>query len=86
MKKDDAYSIAVKRIEDRLAAVQFDAAKPLTLTREAGFGTPVRHSFAKGSAVNQAVVRAAIQKLTAMGTAYKVVIQKSNARLESVYY
>jgi hypothetical protein len=86
MKKDDAYSIAVKRIEDRLAAAKFDTAKPLMLMREAGFGAPVRHSFATGSAVNQEVVRAAIQKLSTMGAAYKVVVEKSNARLASVYY
>jgi hypothetical protein len=86
MKKDDAFSIAVKRIEDRLAADKFDTAKPLMLMREVGFGAPVRHSFATGSAVNQEVVRAAIQRLSAMGAAYKLVVDKSNQRLASVYY
>lgn len=86
MKKDDAYSQAVDRIQKRLDAAKFDTAKPLMLTREAGFGVSVQHSFATGSTVNQEVVRAAIQRLSTMGAAYKVVIEKSNARLAGVYY
>ncbi|MDD2774419.1 MAG: hypothetical protein PHU06_00540 [Gallionella sp.] len=86
MKKDEQFSIGIKRIEDRLAADKFDTTKPLMLMRSAGFGAPVQHSFATGSAVNQEVVRLAIKRLSAMGAAYKVVIEKSNARLASVYY
>lgn len=86
MKKDDMYSIAVKRIEERLVAANFDTAKPIMMTRGAGFGAPVRHSFATGSKVNQEVVHAAIQRLSTMGTAYKVVVEKSKARLASIYY
>jgi len=86
MKKDAVYSEAVKRLEDRLAAHKFDKAKPLVLMRASGFGAPVRHSFATGSAVSQEVVRAAIRRLSSMGGAYKVVIERSEARLASGYY
>ena len=86
MKKDEAYSQAIERIEKRLAAAKFDTVKSLMLSRNAGFGVPIQHSFSTGSTVNQEVVRAAIQRLSKMGAAYKVVIEKSNARLESVYY
>ena len=85
-KKDDAYSHAVKKIEARLAAAKFDNTKPHVLTRSAGFGVVMHHSFAKGSATNQAVVHASIKRLAKMGAGYKAVIDTSNARLASVYY
>jgi len=85
-KKDAAYSAAIKVIQKRLDDGKFNTAQPLVLSVEHGFGAPVSHSFTNGSAVNQAVVRAAIQKLSAKGEAYKVVIETSKARLASVYY
>ena len=85
-KKDIAYSAAVNTIQARLDADSFDTKKTLALTVRHGFGAPVQHSFATGSAVNQQVVRAAIQRLSTMGAAYKVVVEKSTARLASVYY
>ena len=85
-KKDQVYSAAVKAIQARLDADKFDRAKPLVLLRNAGFGTPVGHSFQTGSLVDQEVVRAAIQKLSKMGAAYKVVVEASQARLTSTYY
>jgi hypothetical protein len=85
-KKDAAYSAAINRIQKRLDGHKFDTAKPFMLAVEAGFGAPVRHSFATGSAVNQEVVRAAIERLSAMGEAYKAVVEISKARLASVYY
>jgi hypothetical protein len=51
-----------------------------------GFGAPVSHSFENGSAANQEIVRAAIQRLSAKGDAYKYVIETSEARLASIYY
>jgi hypothetical protein len=56
------------------------------LTRSAGFGVDMSHSFAKGSATNQAVVHASIKRLAKMGAGYKAVIDKSNARLASIYF
>jgi len=85
-KKDDAYSLAVSKIESRLNAAKFDSAKPLMLKRKAGFGAAVNHSFNVGSATSQAVVMASIKKLSKMGLGYKDVIEKSNARLGKVYF
>lgn len=85
-KKDIAYSAAIQTIQKRLDDAKFEAAQPLVLTLEHGFGATVSHSFASGSAATQEVVRTAIQKLSAMGDAYKVVIETSEARLASVYY
>jgi len=42
--------------------------------------------LAAASSTNQAVVRTAVQKLTAMGEAHKVAIDMSQARLASKYY
>jgi hypothetical protein len=56
------------------------------LARNAGFGVAMSHSFAKESATSQAVVRASIKRLAKMGDGYKTVIDKSNARLASVYF
>lgn len=85
-KKDDAYSLAVSKIESRLNAAKFDNAKPLILKRKAGFGAAVHHSFNVGSETNQAVVLASIKKLSKMGSGYKGVVEKSNARLAKVYF
>ena len=56
------------------------------MTRNAGFGVAMHHSFAKESATKQAVVHASIKRLAKMGAGYKAVIDTSNARLASVYY
>ena len=85
-KKDEAYSVAVAKIEARLAAAKFDTHKPLMLTRKAGFGATLYHSFATGSVANQTVVHASLQRLSVMGAAYKPVLDKSNARLATTYY
>lgn len=85
-KKDEAYSKAVETIQARLDARHFDRTKPFVVPVAAGFGAPVEHSFAKGSLESQEVVRAAIQRLSGMGEAYKVAIEKSQARLASNYY
>lgn len=86
MKKDDAYSIAVERIKKRLAAAKFDVRRSFALTREAGYGAPIEHSFSKGSAMNQEVVSSSIQRLSKMGSAYKSVIAVSKKRLASAYF
>jgi hypothetical protein len=85
-KKDEAYSAAIKIIQKRLDDAKFDITTPLTLSAADGFGMPVRHSFPRGSALDQEVVRAAVEKLSTMGDAYKGVIEISKARLASVYY
>jgi hypothetical protein len=85
-KKDATYSQAVKTIQERLDAAKFDTARSFALTASAGFGAPVEHSFAGGSTANQELVRAAIQRLSAKGGAYKTVVETSKARLASTYY
>ena len=85
-KMDAKCSAAIKTIRKRLDDAHFETAQPLVLTAAHGFGAPVSHSFANGSAANQEVVRSAIQRLSAKGEAYKVVIETSEARLASVYY
>lgn len=85
-KKDAAYDAAVKKIQQRLKDEHFDLDKPHVLLRANGFGVPVEHSFVTGSLVTQQVVRASIQKLSAMGSAYKKVIEISEKRLASKYY
>jgi hypothetical protein len=85
-KKDGAYAAAVQTIEARLDAAKFNTSNAFALTAADGFGAPVEHSFAAGSAANQELVRAAIQKLSARGAAYKVVVETSKSRLASVYY
>lgn len=85
-KKDNAYDGQVKKLLARLKEAKFDTAKPLMLTRGHGFGAPVSHSFAEGSAENQELVRAAIKRLSAKGDAYKIVIKTSEARLACNYY
>lgn len=74
MKKDAAYSLAVDKIKARLDADRLKA------------GLEKMEVIGTGSAANQQVVRAAIQKLSAMGNAYKVVVEKSQSRLAAVYY
>jgi hypothetical protein len=86
LKKDAAFSKAIQTIQARLDAARFSRTQPLVLLRKDGFGAPVEHSFDRGSLVNQEVVRAAIQRLSAMGEAYKVVIETSRARLADNYY
>jgi hypothetical protein len=85
-KKDYAYSLAVTKIEARLAASKFDNAKPLMLTRGAGFGAAMNHSFSKGSATCQTVVRTSLKRLSTMGSGYKNMIDKSTARLAKTYF
>lgn len=86
VEKDAAYSEAIRKIQQRLNEDKFDMARPFALSLRDGFGEDVSHSFAKGSVASQEVVRAAIQKLSAKGEAYKIVIETSEARLASNYY
>ncbi len=86
MKKDEFYALAVKKIEDRLAAAKWDTARPLLLQRNAGFGASVDHSFIKGSPLNQALVTAAIERLSMKGGAYAIAVAKSKERLSRVYF
>lgn len=86
IKKDAMYSKVIKNLKARLDANQFDPANPIELTVKDGFGAPFMHSFATGSAVDQNVVQSAIQKISAMGESYKVVVDTSNARLANAYY
>lgn len=85
-KKDEKYSIAIKTIEARLEAAKWDKAVPLKLDRAAGFGASVEHSFVEGSKVNREVVKAAIQRLAVNGAQYRMVIERSESRLASLYY
>lgn len=86
MKKDEQFSLAIKGIQKRLDAAKFQTEGVFALSVEHGFGAPVSHSFANGSAETQEIVRSAIQRLSEKGEAYKVVIDTSKARLASVYY
>jgi len=87
MKLDDQYSLMVKRWQDELDKIKFDSDKTFVLTAEEGFGAPVKHSFVTGSATDQKVVRTAIEKLRSEDAdAYKVVIDRAETRLSSIYY
>ena len=85
-KKDAAYDLAVKKIQQRLKDARFDAGKPVVLLRGQGYGAPMAHSFATGSLVTQEVVRASLKTLASRGDAYRAVVATSEARLASNYY
>ncbi len=85
-KKDDAYSAAVKKIEERLDAHNFDKKKDFVLNRKAMFGPSLVHSFGEGSRFNQEIINSAIDKLKLMGSAYDGVVEKSRARLSKAYF
>lgn len=75
-KLDDAYSKQIEKMQARLAA---DAlVRPKAETPAMALST--------GSAATQKLVHAAIQRLSAKGDAYKVVVETSKARLASLYY
>ncbi|MDD2728648.1 hypothetical protein [Malikia sp.] len=76
MKKDAQFTEAVNRTRARLGADSFKVGVYLFAPRQAG----------KESLANQQVVRASILKLSAMGAAYRHVVETSKTRLASSYY
>lgn len=85
-KKDSAYDLAVKKIQQRLKEASFDVTKPVVLQRAHGFGPAVEHSFTAGSLVTQQIVRASIKALASRGNAYQAAVSASEARLANNYY
>ena len=75
-KKDDAYSLAIKKIQERLAGERFDTA----LLHAAAAAAP------RGVPEVRRVLGAALDRLEAKGGRYLEVVQTSRERLASGYY
>ncbi len=80
-KKDDAYTLAIKKIQARLDAMKFEAPRLRAMSKAAA-----PKALDSGTKLSEELVRSALQRLSAMGGAYKVAIQASEARLRNHYY